>query len=145
MSHESLKTRWSNATQWLARHTSWPQKVLAHMLSPLQHSIPFWLLIMSCMHFRLHWTWRTTTPPHVRKRLFEGLQHTWLCSVPKHALLVPGRCVEPGLRSSGLSGLVSRLLQKDPVARPTCSSLLGDPFIQHHIEKTMLKVCTLTL
>jgi hypothetical protein len=32
------------------------------------------------------------------------------------------------------------MLDKDPQRRPSCKKLLEDPFVQHHIEKTMMMV-----
>jgi serine/threonine protein kinase len=42
--------------------------------------------------------------------------------------------------SPQLSCLVSSLLDKDPNTRPSCRALLGDVFVNQHIEKTMLQV-----
>lgn len=42
--------------------------------------------------------------------------------------------------SSSLSSLVAALLDKDPVCRPSCRSLLKSEYVQMHIEKTMNKV-----
>lgn len=43
--------------------------------------------------------------------------------------------------SSSLARLVAALLDKDPSQRPTCRSLLNNPYIQMHMDKTMNKVC----
>jgi NIMA (never in mitosis gene a)-related kinase 1/4/5 len=47
--------------------------------------------------------------------------------------------------SPALSDLVSRLLDKDPQKRPSCKKLLEDPFVQSHIEKTLMKVLALDM
>lgn len=42
--------------------------------------------------------------------------------------------------SVDLIRLQESLLEKDPAQRPSCRMLLGSPFIQMHISKTMNKV-----